>query len=151
MVALAIPWLSLLVTLEPLFTCGPAPRILCSTLKAFASALPATPPSLVISECTRSSLFCTRSSPTRKNTDTHTHTQQRHATNALTGLQEEAERANEVLPPRYTAFTTGAPAPRRTLRSPSPICLRTECFTPESRDRRKRTLWHQPTAAHKQR
>lgn len=69
-VALAIPWLILLVMLEPLFTCGPAPRILCNTLKALASVLPVTPPSLAISAWTRLSLVCTRSSPTCRHTPT---------------------------------------------------------------------------------
>lgn len=34
------------------------------------------------------------------------------------------------LPPRYRALATGAPAPLRALKSPSPTCRRTECFTP---------------------
>ena len=67
-VALAIPWLNLLVRLAPLFTCGPAPSTLCRTLKALASALPATPPSQAISAWTRSSLFWTRTSPTHQQT-----------------------------------------------------------------------------------
>lgn len=67
-VALATPWHNLLVTLEPRFTRGPDPRILCNTLKALASALPATAPSLAINAWTRSSLVFTRNSPTWKHT-----------------------------------------------------------------------------------
>lgn len=36
----------------------------------------------------------------------------------------------EVLPPRYKALSTGAPAPLRTPESPSPNCFRSECLTP---------------------
>lgn len=67
-VALVTPWHNLLVTLEPRFTRGPDPRILCNTLKALASALPAAAPSLAISAWTRSSLVFTRNSPTWKHT-----------------------------------------------------------------------------------
>ena len=67
-VALAMPWLNLLVRLAPLFTCGPAPRTLCRTLKALASALPATPPSQAISAWTRPSLLWMRISPTCRHT-----------------------------------------------------------------------------------
>lgn len=34
------------------------------------------------------------------------------------------------LPPRYRDLATGAPALLRALRSPSPTCRKTECFTP---------------------
>lgn len=54
--------------LEPRFTCGPDPSILCNTLKAVASVPPVAAPSLAISAWTRSSLVFTRNSPIWKHT-----------------------------------------------------------------------------------
>lgn len=71
-VALVTPWYNLLVMLEPRFTCGPDPRILCNTLKALACVLPMAAPSLAISVWTSSSLVCTRNSPERQHTN-HVH------------------------------------------------------------------------------
>lgn len=110
--------------LAPLFTCGPAPRTLCSTLKALASALPITPPSLAINAWTRPSLFCALSSPT------HPHAKTRQRTDTSSALRECVRLCCVFLPPRYRALATGAPEPLRALKSPSPSCRRTECFTP---------------------
>ena len=65
-VALATPWKSLEVGLEPLLMCGPAPRTCCSTEKAIASSVPTAAPSDTTTECTRLDPFCTRTSPREK-------------------------------------------------------------------------------------
>lgn len=65
-VALAMPWLSLLVMLDPLLTCGPAPRTLCNTLKALASDEPITAPSHATNAWTRAPPLCVRISPAHK-------------------------------------------------------------------------------------
>lgn len=62
--------------------------------------------------------------------ETHTAGQtapcEQHGASSTRGICFQAD----VLPPRYTALSTGAPLPLRTPESPSPTCLRRECLTP---------------------
>lgn len=64
LVALATPWTSLLLVLDPLLTCGPAPRRCCSTLKASPSPVFAAADCITTAEWTRLLVLARRISPT---------------------------------------------------------------------------------------
>lgn len=125
-VALAQPWISLLVAHEPLLTSGPAPRICCRTLKARASLLPPTADWLTTAEWTKLLVLARRISPEERQQMTERVLQAPTFRCVFFFFKYQVSS-----PPRYWALAPVEPAPLRMLRNCSPTCFSTAWLTPE--------------------